>query len=121
VIKSWAGLRNFARRAGSPDCFFARQCSGVSLSFAILGSLLDVFDFNLLLGAVPSRFIGVMTNEVLVAVPLFVFMGVLLERSRIAEQLLETMGLMFGRLRGGFGIWVIAVGTVLAASTGIVG
>jgi TRAP-type mannitol/chloroaromatic compound transport system permease large subunit len=91
------------------------------LSFAILGSLLDVFDFNLLLGAVPSRFIGVMTNEVLVAVPLFVFMGVLLERSRIAEQLLETMGLMFGRLRGGFGIWVIAVGTVLAASTGIVG
>jgi tripartite ATP-independent transporter DctM subunit len=95
--------------------------AGVSLSFAILGSLLGVFDLNLLLGAVPSRFIGVMTNEVLVAVPLFVFMGVMLERSRIAEQLLETMGLMFGRLRGGLGISVIAVGTVLAASTGIVG
>jgi len=95
--------------------------AGVSLSFAVLGSLLGVFDLNLLYGAIPSRFIGVMTNEVLVAVPLFVFMGVMLERSRIAEQLLETMGLMFGQLRGGLGISVIAVGTVLAASTGIVG
>jgi tripartite ATP-independent transporter DctM subunit len=95
--------------------------AGVSLSFAVLGSLLGVFDLNLLFGAVPSRFIGVMTNEVLVAVPLFVFMGVMLERSRIAEQLLETMGLLFGRLRGGLGISVIAVGAVLAASTGIVG
>ena len=61
-----------------------------------------------------------MTNEVLAAVPLFVFMGVMLERSRIAEQLLETMGLMFGRVRGGQ-VSVIAVGAVLAASTGIVG
>ncbi|MGB0575950.1 MAG: TRAP transporter large permease [Alphaproteobacteria bacterium] len=95
--------------------------AGVSLSFAVLGSLLGIFDLNLLFGAVPSRFIGVMTNEVLVAVPLFVFMGVMLERSRIAEELLETMGLMFGRLRGGLGISVIAVGAVLAASTGIVG
>ncbi|NKB20887.1 MAG: TRAP transporter large permease subunit [Alphaproteobacteria bacterium] len=95
--------------------------AGVSLSFAVLGSLLGVFDLNLLYGAIPSRFVGVMTNEVLVAVPLFVFMGVMLERSHIAEQLLETMGLMFGRLRGGLGISVIAVGAVLAASTGIVG
>ena len=95
--------------------------AGVSLSFAVLGSLFGVFDLNLLFGAVPSRFVGVMTNEVLVAVPLFVFMGVMLERSRIAEQLLETMGLMFGRLRGGLGMSVIAVGAVLAASTGIVG
>lgn len=95
--------------------------AGVSLSFAVFGSLLGIFDLNLLFGAVPSRFIGVMTNEVLVAVPLFVFMGVMLERSRIAEELLETMGLMFGRLRGGLGISVIAVGAVLAASTGIVG
>ena len=87
--------------------------AGVSLSFAVLGSLLGVFDLNLLF--------GVMTNEVLVAVPLFVFMGVMLERSRIAEQLLETMGLLFGRLRRGLGISVIAVGAVLAASTGIVG
>ena len=95
--------------------------SGVPLVFALIGNYFHVFDLNLLFGAIPSRFIGVMTNEVLVAVPLFVFMGVMLERSRIAEQLLETMGLMFGRLRGGLGISVIAVGTVLAASTGIVG
>lgn len=95
--------------------------SGVPLVFALIGAYFHVFDLNLLFGAIPSRFIGVMTNEVLVAVPLFVFMGVMLERSRIAEQLLETMGLMFGRLRGGLGISVIAVGTVLAASTGIVG
>ena len=95
--------------------------AGVPLIFAFIGTSFHVFDLNLLFGAIPSRFVGVMTNEVLVAVPLFVFMGVMLERSRIAEQLLETMGLMFGRLRGGLGISVIAVGAVLAASTGIVG
>jgi tripartite ATP-independent transporter DctM subunit len=94
--------------------------AGVSLLFAFLGSALDVFDLRLL-GSLPSRFFGIMTNEVLVAVPLFVFMGVMLERSRIAEQLLETMGLLFGRMRGGLGVSVIAVGAVLAASTGIVG
>ena len=94
--------------------------AGVSLLFALCGAVAGVIDLSFF-GAVPSRFLGVMTNEVLVAVPLFVFMGVMLERSRIAEQLLETMGLMFGRLRGGLGVSVIAVGAVLAASTGIVG
>lgn len=94
--------------------------AGVSLLFALCGAVAGVIDLSFF-GAVPSRFVGVMTNEVLVAVPLFVFMGVMLERSRIAEQLLETMGLMFGRLRGGLGVSVIAVGAVLAASTGIVG
>jgi tripartite ATP-independent transporter DctM subunit len=94
--------------------------AGVSLCFAFIGSLFDVFDLRLL-GGLPSRFFGVMSNEVLVAVPLFVFMGVMLERSRIAEQLLETMGLLFGRMRGGLGISVVLVGAVLAASTGIVG
>ncbi len=94
--------------------------TGVSLLFAFCGAVAGVIDLSFF-GAVPSRFVGVMTNEVLVAVPLFVFMGVMLERSRIAEQLLETMGLMFGRLRGGLGVSVIAVGAVLAASTGIVG
>ena len=94
--------------------------AGVSLLFAFCGAVAGVIDLSFF-GAVPSRFVGVMTNEVLVAVPLFVFMGVMLERSRIAEQLLETMGLMFGRLRGGLGVSVIAVGAVLAASTGIVG
>jgi tripartite ATP-independent transporter DctM subunit len=79
-----------------------------------------VFDIRLL-GGLPSRIFGVMSNEVLVAVPLFVFMGVTLERSRIAEELLETLGLLFGRMRGGLGLSVIAVGAILAASTGIVG
>ena len=94
--------------------------AGVPLAFALIGAGLDLFDLQLL-SALPSRYFGVMTNEVLVAVPLFVFMGVMLERSRIAEQLLATMGLLFGRMRGGLGISVIAVGAVLAASTGIVG
>ena len=94
--------------------------AGVSLLFALCGTVMGVIDLSFF-GAIPSRFVGVMTNEVLVAVPLFVFMGVMLERSRIAEQLLETMGLMFGRVRGGLGVSVIAVGAVLAASTGIVG
>ena len=62
-----------------------------------------------------------MTNQTLVAVPLFVFMGVTLERAQIAEQLLETLSALFGRLRGGLGISVTLVGMLLAASTGIVG
>ncbi len=94
--------------------------AGSALIFAALGIALDVFSVNLL-GGLPSRYFGVMVNEVLVAVPLFVFMGVMLERSKIAEQLLETMGLMFGQLRGGLGLSVIFVGMLLAASTGIVG
>ncbi len=94
--------------------------AGVPFLFALLGAALDIFDLRLL-GGLPSRYFGVMVNELLVAVPLFVFMGVMLERSRIAEQLLETMGLLFGRMRGGLGVSVIGVGAVLAASTGIVG
>jgi TRAP-type mannitol/chloroaromatic compound transport system permease large subunit len=94
--------------------------AGVALGFAFLGLSLGIFDLRLL-GGLASRYFGVMVNELLVAVPLFVFMGVMLERSRIAEQLLETMGLMFGRLRGGLGLSVIFVGMLLAASTGIVG
>ncbi len=94
--------------------------AGSALVFAAIGISLDVFNINLL-GSLPSRYFGVMVNEVLVAVPLFVFMGIMLERSKIAEQLLETMGLMFGQMRGGLGISVIFVGMLLAASTGIVG
>jgi tripartite ATP-independent transporter DctM subunit len=94
--------------------------AGVGLFFATLGAMLGVFDFSLFTG-LASRYFGVMMNEVLVAVPLFIFMGVMLERSRIAEQLLETMGQLFGPLRGGLGISVIVVGALLAASTGIVG
>src|SRR5690606_8686090 len=70
---------------------------------------------------VVNRYIGFMTNEVLVAVPLFIFMGVVLERSKIAEQLLLTMGKLFGHMRGGLGISVVVVGALLAASTGVIG
>ncbi len=95
--------------------------AGVALLFAGLGVALDMFQPNLL-RALPSRIYGaVMVNELLVAVPLFIFMGVMLEKSRIAEELLETMGALFGPLRGGLGISVIVVGALLAASTGIVG
>ncbi len=93
---------------------------GTALLFAFGGAYFDLFDLRLL-GGLPSRYFGVMVNEVLVAVPLFVFMGVVLERSKLAEQLLETMGLLFGRLRGGLAYSVTIVGMLLAASTGIVG
>lgn len=102
---------------GFPVAF---SLAGVSMLFALAGWSLGIFDV-LFLHAIPSRFFGIMTNEVLVAVPLFVFMGVMLERSRVAEDLLTTMGQCFGSLRGGLGISVTFVGMLLAASTGIVG
>jgi tripartite ATP-independent transporter DctM subunit len=94
--------------------------AGVALTFATLGTLLGVFDVSIL-SALTGRYFGTMTNETLVAVPLFVFMGVMLERSKIAEALLTTMGQLFGSLRGGLGYSVVIVGALLAASTGIVG
>jgi tripartite ATP-independent transporter DctM subunit len=94
--------------------------AGTSLVFAIIGWWLGIFDFRLL-GGLPSRYFGTMVNEVLVAVPLFVFMGVMLERARIADQLLQTMGMVFARVRGGLAVSVTIVGALLAASTGIVG
>jgi len=103
--------------AGFPVAF---TLGGVALFFAMLGTFFDVFN-DALLNAIPSRYFGVMVNEILVAVPLFVFMGVMMERSKIAENLLETMSLCIGRLRGGLGISVTFVGMLLAASTGIVG
>jgi tripartite ATP-independent transporter DctM subunit len=94
--------------------------AGTSLIFGLVGMWLGVFDPSNL-GSLAGRYFGLMTNEVLVAVPLFIFMGVMLERSKIAEQLLMTMGKLFGNLRGGLGISVIVVGALLAASTGVVG
>lgn len=94
--------------------------SGVAVLFAVIGSLIGEFDM-IFYAAIPSRFFGVMSNEILVAVPLFVFMGVMLERSKLAEDLLKTMGQCFGRVSGGLGISVTLVGMLLAASTGIVG
>jgi tripartite ATP-independent transporter DctM subunit len=94
--------------------------AGTALIFGLLGMAMGVFDADFL-GVFPNRIFGVMTNEVLIAVPLFIFMGVMLERSKVAEELLDTMGQLFGRLRGGLGISVSVVGALLAASTGIVG
>ncbi|MEN8174191.1 MAG: TRAP transporter large permease subunit [Pseudomonadota bacterium] len=94
--------------------------AGVSLIFGLAGGWFGVFD-DAFLEALPNRLFGIMTNETLIAVPLFVFMGVMLEKSRVAESLLETMASLFGGLRGGLGISVVLVGMLLAASTGIVG
>ena len=95
--------------------------SGVALIFGFLGYAFGIFDLAYI-SALPNRIFGnAMTNEVLIAVPLFVFMGVMLERSKVAEELLETMGKLFGEMRGGLGISVSIVGALLAASTGIVG
>ncbi len=103
--------------AGFPVSF---TLAGTSLVFAGLGAFLGVFDFSFF-GFLPNRIFGTMTNAVLIAVPLFIFMGVMLERSKVAEELLTTMGALFGSLRGGLGISVCIVGALLAASTGIVG
>ncbi|WP_296805862.1 TRAP transporter large permease subunit [Thiocapsa sp.] len=98
----------------------ALSLGGTALAFALIGEVFGLFE-PAFLEALPNRLYGVMTNETLIAVPLFVFMGVMLERSRVAESLLDTMAMLFGPLRGGLGISVTLVGMLLAASTGIVG
>ena len=104
--------------AGFPVAF---TLSGVAALFGLFSYAFGVFDISFM-RAMPQRIFGnAMWNEVLIAVPLFVFMGVMLERSKVAEELLEAMGRLFGGLRGGIGLSVIAVGALLAASTGIVG
>ncbi len=106
-----------ALMAGYP---VALTLAGMSLAFAVFGHALGVMNFAIL-AALPQRIFGVMTNPTLLAIPLFIFMGVMLERSRVAEELLETMGRLFGSWRGGLGISVIIVGTLLAAAKGVVG
>ncbi len=103
--------------AGFPVAFSLR---GTAVIFAFIGVLSGDFEIAFL-SALPSRIFGIMNNETLVAVPLFVFMGVTLERARIAEDLLETLSSLFGSLRSGIGISVTLIGMLLAASTGIVG
>jgi len=93
---------------------------GVSLLFAAVGSLSGSFD-PAFIEIIPNRIYGIITNQNLLAVPLFVFMGVMLEKSRLAEELLQNMARVFGRLPGGLGVSVVIVGMLLAASTGIVG
>ncbi|MEE9352613.1 MAG: TRAP transporter large permease subunit, partial [Thiotrichaceae bacterium] len=102
--------------AGYPVAF---TLGGVALIFAGIGTVTGTFDP--LLGAMPERITGIMMNQTLLAVPLFVFMGIVLEKSKLAEALLDTMAQLFGSLRGGLGFSVIIVGMLLAASTGIVG
>jgi len=103
--------------AGFPVAF---TLAGVSLFWALAASAFGLFDIALL-AAFPQRIYAIMTNQVLVAVPLFVFMGVMLERAGIAEDMLEAMGRLFGRARGGLVFAVTLVGAMIAATTGIVG
>ena len=102
---------------GFPVAFVLAGCAFL---FGGIGYGLGVFDLAFF-AAFTNRIYGIMTNQILIAVPLFVFMGIMLERSKVAEMLLDTMGMLFGPLRGGLGISVCVVGALLAASTGIVG
>jgi len=93
---------------------------GTALLFALLGAAAGSFDL-VLLYALPERTFGTMSNFTLLAVPFFIFMGAVLEKSRLAENLLETIGMLFGRFRGGLAVGVVLVGALLAAATGVVG
>ena len=103
--------------AGYPVAF---SLAGTAIVFALFGTLGGVFDLAFL-QALPNRLFGIMENTTLIAVPLFVFMGIMLEKSRLAEDLLSSMAELFGRFRSGLGVSVVIVGALLAASTGIVG
>ena len=103
--------------AGYPVAF---SLAGTALLFAFFGMLSGHFD-PAFLQAMPNRLFGIMQNATLIAVPLFVLMGIMLEKSRLAEDLLGSMAALFGRYRSGLGVSVILVGALLAASTGIVG
>ena len=103
--------------AGYPVAF---SLGGTALIFAVIGIELGLFSWNLLY-AFPERVFGVMSNGVLLAVPFFIFMGTMLEKSQLAEDLLRTIGMLFGRLRGGLALAVVVVGAMLAAATGVVG
>lgn len=103
--------------AGFPVAF---TLAGVALIFALIGIMTGIFD-PAFLGAFPSRIFGIMSNETLIAVPVFVFMGVMLERSKLADQLLQALARLMHRIPGGLGLAVLIVGALMAASTGIVG
>jgi tripartite ATP-independent transporter DctM subunit len=102
---------------GYPVAF---SLGGTALIFALLGTAFGMFDLPLLF-ALPDRTFGTMSNFTLLAVPFFIFMGTILEKSKLAEQLLESIGVLFGRFRGGLAIGVVFVGALLAAATGVVG
>ncbi len=98
----------------------ALSLGGVALIFAGIGVATGSFDASYLI-ATPSRIFGIMSNQTLIAVPLFILMGVMLEKSRVAENLLDAMARLFAPIPGGLGVAIIIVGALLAASTGIVG
>jgi len=117
----WLGPAMFAGALvllslGYPVAF---SLGGVSILFALIGFAVGAFD-PIFLAAMPQRIFGIMNNFTLLAIPYFIFMGAMLEKSGIAENLLETMGQVFGRLRGGLAIAVVVVGALLAATTGVV-
>jgi len=121
-MSAWMALGLFAGvavalLAGFPVAF---TLAGVALVFAAIGVLTGSFD-PAFLAAFPSRVYGIMSNETLIAVPVFVFMGVMLERSKLADQLLQALAGIMRRVPGGLGIAVMLVGALMAASTGIVG
>ena len=102
---------------GYPVAF---SLGGTALIFAFIGVEAGLFDWQLL-QALPDRVFGVMSNYVLLAIPFFIFMGTLLEKSKLAEDLLQTIGQLFGATRGGLALAVVFVGALLAAATGVVG
>lgn len=117
----WLGPAMFAGALvllsfGYPVAF---SLGGVAIIFGLIGIAMGIFD-PIFMTAMPQRIFGIMANYTLLAIPYFIFMGSMLEKSGIAENLLETMGILFGRLRGGLALAVILVGTLLAATTGVV-
>ena len=117
----WLGIAMFAGALvllslGYPVAF---SLGGVALIFALIGTAVGEFSFSFF-NAMPSRIFGIMANYTLLAIPYFIFLGAMLEKTGIAEKLLETMGILFGRMRGGLALAVVIVGALLAASTGVV-
>ena len=117
IISSMLLVLFLSLLSGYPVAF---TISGVSLLFALIGSIFDIFDLSFV-SALPNRIYGIMTNDLLISVPLFVFMGVMLQKSKIAEELLQSMAILMQNVRSGLTVSVTIVGALLAASTGIVG
>ncbi len=117
----WLGIAMFAGALlllsfGYPVAF---SLGGVAIIFACIGAAVGEFSFSFF-NAMPSRIFGIMANYTLLAIPYFIFLGSMLEKTGIAEKLLETMGIIFGRMRGGLALAVVIIGALLAASTGVV-
>lgn len=117
----WLGILMFVGfffllLTGYPVAF---SFAGVSIVFGLIGLAMGAFDFNLLL-SLPNSWFGIMSDSTLLAIPFFIFMGAILEKSGLAEELLETVGQLMGPVKGGIALAVVIVGTLLAATTGVV-